>query len=379
MESISDVAAKDWNQLLASDYPFLQHEFLLALELSGCTTARTGWQPRHLLLKDQSGHLVALLPLYLKNNSMGEYVFDWSWADAYYQHGLNYYPKFVTSVPFTPSAGPRICIAPDVDKQQILSIIIQSIQKEAKILGVSSWHVLFPDHDYYQLLADMGLQQRLGCQYQWFNKNYESFDDFLQTFSSRKRKNLKKERKKVAESGIQFEALNGAEISLEQWQHFYRFYQNTYLIRGRSAYLNLPFFLELGRLMPEKILLVMAKKDDAYIAGALSFKDSTCLYGRFWGCDEEWQFLHFETCYYQGIDYCIQHQLQKFDSGAQGEHKIQRGFEPVETYSNHWIAHPQFSAAIGQFLVEEKKHLSQYKDLAKNNLPFKKGSNESQI
>lgn len=372
LDSIAEISARDWNRLIGSDYPFLQHSFLLALESSACTTVRTGWQPRHLLIKNASGTLSALVPLYLKTNSMGEYVFDWSWADAYYKSGLNYYPKFVSAVPFTPSTGPRICISPDENKQHILQIIFQTIQMEAEKLNASSWHVLFPDHEYYERLAEAGLQQRIGCQYQWFNKNYTSFDDFLQGFSSRKRKNLKKERKKVAESGIQFEWLSGQEIHLEHWQSFYRFYQNTYLIRGRSAYLNLPFFLEISRLMPEQLLLVMAKKAGRYIAGALSFKDSQNLYGRFWGCDEEWQFLHFETCYYQGIDYCIQHSLLKFDSGAQGEHKIQRGFEPVETYSNHWLAHPQFSAAINQFLNEEKEYFAQYKALAQNNLPFKK-------
>lgn len=303
---------------------------------------------------------------------MGEYVFDWSWADAYYQHGVEYYPKFVTAVPFTPSTGPRICIDPSSNKQEILAEIVTGVQQEAIGLQASSWHILFPEKEFSDSLLALNLAQRQGCQYQWFNKSYVDFDSFLQTFSSRKRKNLKKERNKIKENNIQFEWLNGNEASPEQWQLFYKFYQNTYLIRGRSAYLNLQFFLEISRLIPEKILLVLAKKDDAYIAGALSFKDDSSLYGRYWGCDEEWQFLHFETCYYQGIEYCIKHKLQKFDSGAQGEHKIQRGFEPVITYSNHWISHPQFSAAINQFIKEETNHLSQYQVLAEKHLPFKK-------
>lgn len=373
LDSISLVPAAVWNKLLASEYPFLRHEFLYALEKSGSASARSGWKPKHLLLKDDAGEVLAIMPLYLKNNSMGEYVFDWSWADAYYQHGLEYYPKFVTAVPFTPSAGPRICIDPNSNKQDILREIINSVLQEAKRLQASSWHILFPEKDLSDAFSALGLAQRQGCQYQWFNKNYVNFDSFLLQFSSRKRKNLKKERKKIKENNIQFEWLNGNEVSLEQWQIFYKFYQNTYLVRGRSAYLTLPFFLEIARLMPEKILLVLAKKDDYYIAGALSFKDDTALYGRYWGCDEEWQFLHFETCYYQGIEYCIKHKLQKFDSGAQGEHKIQRGFEPVFTYSNHWISHPQFSAAINEFIKEETNHLSQYQVLAEKHLPFKKG------
>lgn len=372
LDSITQVPADDWNKLVRSEYPFLQHEFLYALEKSGCTSAQSGWKPKHLLLKNSAGKLLALMPLYLKNNSMGEYVFDWSWADAYYQHGVEYYPKFVTAVPFTPSTGPRICIDPSSNKQEILAEIVTGVQQEAIGLQASSWHILFPEKEFSDSLLALNLAQRQGCQYQWFNKSYVDFDSFLQTFSSRKRKNLKKERNKIKENNIQFEWLNGNEASPEQWQLFYKFYQNTYLIRGRSAYLNLQFFLEISRLIPEKILLVLAKKDDAYIAGALSFKDDSSLYGRYWGCDEEWQFLHFETCYYQGIEYCIKHKLQKFDSGAQGEHKIQRGFEPVITYSNHWISHPQFSAAINQFIKEETNHLSQYQVLAEKHLPFKK-------
>ncbi|PCJ43582.1 MAG: GNAT family N-acetyltransferase [SAR86 cluster bacterium] len=375
LDSITDIAPDDWNKLVGSDYPFLQHAFLFALEKSGCTSVRSGWKPLHLVIKNNAGKLLALMPLYLKNNSMGEYVFDWSWADAYSQHGLEYYPKLVTSIPFTPSTGPRVCIDSAENKQEILTEIVKIVQQKALTLQASSWHILFPEKNFSDQLTDLGMPQRQGCQYQWFNKNYADFEAFLQSFSSRKRKNLKKERKKVQENNIQFEWLNGNEVTPEQWQSFYRFYQNTYLVRGRSAYLNLPFFLELARLMPDQILLVMAKKDDAYIAGALSFKDNNALYGRYWGCDEEWQFLHFETCYYQGIEYCIKHKLQKFDSGAQGEHKIQRGFEPVFTFSNHWISHPQFSAAINQFIEEEKDHLSQYQQLAEKHLPYKKNEN----
>jgi predicted N-acyltransferase len=375
LESITQLSSSEWNNLLGSDNPFLQHEFLLALEESGCTSARTGWRPSHLVIRNSEEKLLAIMPLYIKNNSMGEYVFDWSWADAYYQHGVEYYPKFVTAVPFTPSVGPRICIDPAEDFESILAEIVEQVQQRARVLNASSWHILFPEQKLSDKLVERGLPQRTGCQYQWFNKNYSDFDNFLESFSSRKRKNLKKERKKIQDSDIRFEWLEGHEITSEQWQSFYRFYQNTYLVRGRSAYLNLPFFLELARLMPEKILLVLAKKDDVYIAGALSFKDSIALYGRYWGCDEEWQFLHFETCYYQGIEYCIKHSLHKFDSGAQGEHKIQRGFEPVFTYSNHWIAHPQFSAAIKQFIKEEENHLSRYQKLAEKYLPYKKVEN----
>ncbi len=372
LDSITFVSAEDWNLLVDNTYPFLQHGFLLALEKSGSVSAETGWQPRHLIIRSDGGKLIAIAPLYLKNNSMGEYVFDWSWADAYYQHGLEYYPKFVTAVPFTPSSGPRICISKTEDEKAILDLIVASIMQEAKNHNASSWHVLFPEKHHYGLLEERGLLQRIGCQYQWFNKSYSSFENFLESFASRKRKNIKKERKKIEASEISFEWLEGESITAEHWQHFYRFYQNTYLVRGRSAYLNLSFFLELSRLLPENLFLVFAKKEDAYIAGALSFKDDKTLYGRYWGSDNEWQFLHFETCYYQGIEYCIENNLHRFDSGAQGEHKIQRGFEPVETYSNHWISNPEFSSAIEHFLKKEKKHIDNYQDAVERHLPFKK-------
>lgn len=372
IDSLAELTAEEWNGLIGSDYPFLKHEFLYALESSGCTSSQTGWLPRHLLVRNAQNVLVAMLPLYLKSNSMGEYVFDWSWADAYYRHGLNYYPKFVTAIPFTPSPGPRICIAADQDETKILGLIFEKIKLAATRLQASSWHVLFPEKTRYEQLHGFGLQQRLGCQYQWFNRDYESFQHFLQGFASRKRKNIRKEREKISQAGIVFEWLEGHQITPELWQHFYRFYQHTYLVRGRSAYLNLPFFMELGRVMPQQILLIMAKLDDRYIAAALCFRDADTLYGRYWGSDEEWQFLHFETCYYQGIEYCIQHRLRRFDSGAQGEHKIQRGFEPVSTYSSHWISHPEFSAAIEHFLEEEKQHLEEYREYAAEHLPFKK-------
>lgn len=375
LESLADIAAEEWNGLLNSSYPFLRHEFLLALERSGSASTGTGWQARHLLIRDQHARLLALMPLYLKSHSMGEYVFDWSWADAYHRHGLNYYPKLLTAIPFTPSCGQRIAMAEDQDSMALLKYIQKSVRAFARTVQASGWHILFPDHENSDRLLQLGMQQRVGCQYQWFNRNYRDFDHFLESFSSRKRKNIKKERRHVEQNDIAFEWLQGNEIKTTHWQQFYRFYQNTYLVRGRSAYLNLPFFLELGRLLPDQVLLIMASKADRYIAGALCFKDDTTLYGRYWGCDEEWQFLHFETCYYQGIEYCIQHQLNRFDSGAQGEHKIQRGFEPVTTYSNHWLSHPQFSAAIEHFLDEEKQHLQQYQRYAADHLPFKKDGN----
>ncbi|MFT5322077.1 MAG: putative N-acyltransferase [Pseudohongiellaceae bacterium] len=381
LTSIKEIDAAEWNALAGKDYPFMQHAFFLALEQSNSTSAITGWQPYHVVIKkcadgddendEESMATVAIMPLFLKDNSQGEYVFDWSWADAYQRHGLDYYPKFVTAIPFTPCPGARICVAEDQDVGEIHRLLCQTIPQQAKKINVSSWHVLFPQQEESDALATLGIQSRVGCQYQWFNKGYSNFDDFLARFSSRKRKNIRKERQKICDAGIEFEFLEGPDIQSSHWDSFYQFYQSTYFVRGRSPYLTTQFFTEIGNSMPENLLLVLAKKDGEYIAGALSFVGADTLYGRYWGCTEEYQFLHFETCYYQGIDYCIDRGLQRFDSGAQGEHKIQRGFEPVLTCSNHWIAHTEFDQAIGRFLEDEEQYIRRYQKEASAHLPFK--------
>jgi predicted N-acyltransferase len=367
---IADIDARLWDTLAANASPFLRHAFLEALEDTGCATQATGWEPQHLLVL-QDGRVVAALPLYLKRHSWGEYVFDWSWADAYRQHGRAYYPKLVTSVPFTPSSGPRLLIAIDVDHAALTLAIAGAVTARAKALGASSWHVLFPTPEEHARLSEAGLRPRIGCQYHWYNRGYACFDDFLATFNSRKRKNLRKEREAVHGAGIHFRHLSGRDITPALWQTFYGFYQSTYEVRGQQGYLTPAFFEQLGRTMPENLLLVLALHEDTPIAAALSLRDDTTLYGRCWGSRADYQFLHFETCYYQGIDYCITQGLQHFDSGAQGEHKIQRGFEPIITYSNHWIADRQFDAAIGDFLVREAEHIRQYQSEAAQMLPFR--------
>lgn len=374
LTSIEAIDAQVWDTLAGNSYPFMQHAFFLALEKSNCTSAMTGWQPYHAVIEKGEGdnaRAVAVMPLFLKDNSRGEYVFDWSWADAYQRHGVDYYPKFVTAIPFTPCPGPRICVAPDQDEGEILRLLSVYIPKQAEDLKVSSWHVLFPEQAQCKTLETLGIQSRMGCQYQWFNKGFSNFDDYLARFSSRKRKNIRKERQKVTDAGIEFDIIEGAHITPGLWHRFYQFYQSTYFVRGRSPYLTEEFFTRVGESMPDNLLLVMAKRNDEYIAGALSFIGSDTLYGRYWGCTEEYQFLHFETCYYRGIDYCIEKGLQRFDSGAQGEHKIQRGFEPVLTWSNHWIAHPDFNKAISNFLEDEEKYIRRYQKEAASYLPFK--------
>ncbi len=372
VDSITAVPAPQWNALAGAGYPFLRHEWLAALETSGCTTRATGWQPKHLLIETADKVLKAALPLFIKTNSMGEYVFDWSWADAYQRHGMDYYPKLVSAIPFTPCAGPRLCVAPDCDFSAIVTLAHQAVLSLSDTLQASSWHVLFPLENLRDELVAHAMILRTGCQYQWFNQNYGNFEDFLGTFASRKRKNLRKERSAVYDAGITMHALEGVEVSLADWELFYQFYASTYYVRGRRPYLNVEFFRQISRSMPEHLMLVLARRGADAIAGALFFKGSDTLYGRYWGAEKDVPFLHFETCYYQGIDYCIRHGFTRMDSGAQGEHKIQRGFAPVPTWSAHWIRHPDFSRAIASFVKEEQAHIGDYMLQAADALPFRK-------
>ena len=369
VDAINQVPAAQWNNLCARDYPFVRHEFLQALETSGSLGEGTGWQPQHLLVK-AGGELVAAMPMYLKDHSYGEYVFDWAWADAYRRYGLDYYPKLVNAIPFTPCSGPRLLCNQPADT--LLPHIIPAIQQQAQHLRASSWHCLFPESELSAQLASEHIAQRMGTQFHWFNRGYKSWDDFVGNMNSRKRKNINKERRLVAEQGIYFVHKTGADIGAEDWQLFYRLYRNTYLKRsGHSGYLTEAFFLQLGKCFAQHSLLVIAHQQSQPIAAALFFKDASTIYGRYWGCVDEYNFLHFETCYYQGIDYAIQHQLQRFDGGAQGEHKIQRGFEPVITWSNHWLARVDFAQAIDGFLAAEKKSIEHYMEDARQYLPFK--------
>jgi predicted N-acyltransferase len=371
LTSLGQIPALQWNNVAGTDYPFLRHEFLHGLEITGCTTADTGWQPCHLLLR-QHDELAAVMPLYLKSHSYGEYVFDWSWADAWRQSGLAYYPKLVTAIPFTPATGPRLCAAPTFDRQQCLVATVSAVQQLATKRRISSWHLLFPERDVSDALLSAGMHRRAATQFHWFNEGYTCFEDFLSTFNSRKRKALLRERRRVAEQCLQLQTLQGAEIGPQQWQQFYRFYQLTYAKRsGHGGYLSRDFFLKTAAGMGEQVIMVLAHLDGHAVAGALYFRSSDTLFGRYWGCEREFDCLHFEACYYQGIEYCIANGLARFDPGAQGEHKIQRGFRPITTFSNHWLADPRLSAAVGDFTRREEKHNESYRQSASELLPFK--------
>lgn len=351
------------------DYPFLRPAFLDTLEASGSVTADNGWKPCHL----QTPGGEAFMPLYVKSHSWGEYVFDWAWANAYRHHGLAYYPKLLTAIPFTPASGPRIRFAPGADKATLSRELMDRALVMAQESGVSSWHLLFPDSNHLPLLADERLLRRTGIQYHWFNNGYRDFDDFLAALAARKRKMIRKERRRIAEQGLSVEVLAGPDIDPDLWDFFFALYQDTYLKRsGAGGYLTRDFFHSLGEAMPEQVLMAVAREGDEAVAAALYFYDDTTLYGRYWGCRREYDYLHFELCYYQGIDQAITRGLGKFDAGAQGEHKILRGFEPVKTHSLHWIAEPAFAEAIARFVREEEAQLERYRQQAAELLPYKK-------
>lgn len=373
INSITQVNSADWNRLTGVDYPFLRHEFLLAMEQSGSASEQTGWLPAHLLVMDKD-ELVGLMPLYLKQHSSGEFVFDQQWAQAYQQHGLDYYPKWLTAIPLTPCQGARIVAKAGADLGDVTRLLLAFIKQLSEQLGISSWHCLFPVEPQAALLRSLGLSIREGVQFQWFNKGYRNFDDFLQTLSASKRKMLKRERRRVGEQGIRLLRIAGPDVSDQQWQLFFEFYTMTYLKRGSRPYLNLAFFQQIAATMAEQLLLVLAINNDKTVGAALSFVGADTLYGRYWGCFEEYNSLHFEACYYQGLEYCIEHGLQRFDSGAQGEHKIARGFEPVTTYSAHWLKDPRFAKAVDDFVIREQKAVQLYKIDAASYLPFKENN-----
>ncbi len=375
IDSIHLVDAHLWNSLCGAEYPFCRYEFLATLEDTFCTSPDTGWQIAHLLVHEQ-GQLIAAMPGYVKTHSYGEYVFDWAWADLYHRHGVSYYPKWINAIPFTPCSGPRLLVKEKDIHQPLLSIIHSSLKQLCKQHHYSGWHSLFPNVEQSTILMSAEVMQRKGCQFHWFNKNYQNFDEFLARMTSRKRKNIIKERRQVDEQNFEFNVKEGSQLSDDDMVLFYELYRNTYLKRsGHSGYLSQEFFYRLGKVFKDHLVLICALnrrgEQKTVIAAALFFRDQNTLYGRYWGCFAEYQFLHFETCYYQGIDYAISKGLQRFDGGAQGEHKIPRGFEPVITYSNHYLEAAGFRQVIANFLQQEGAHIHQYIADARALLPFK--------
>ena len=367
LDSLSAISARQWDALVPEAQPFLRHAFLSALEDSGSLGPHSGWQPEHLLHYEQ-GQLLAALPSYRKWHSYGEYVFDHEWANACERAGVEYYPKLLTAVPFSPVVGPRLLAARAEDGLELLAALPGYLEAQ----GLPSAHINFTDGMADSALAAQpGWLQRIGCQFHWQNREYRDFQDFLDALSSRKRKQMRKEREQVAGQGIEFEWLEGQQVSEAQWDFVYACYANTYAVRQRAPYLTRAFFSLLAERMPESIRVVLARQGSTPVAMAFSLIAGDSLYGRYWGCLAEYDRLHFETCFYQGMDYAIAHGIQRFDAGAQGEHKLIRGFEPVITRSWHYLRHQGLKAAVNDFLERERIGVLAYAEEARSALPYR--------
>lgn len=350
--SIDCIDGQQWNALLVDNHPLLRHEVLLAMEAHQCIGEHTGWIPRYLCaIEDEV--LLGAVPLFEKHNSWGEFVFDHAWADAYRRYGLNYYPKLVAGIPFSPVFGQKF-LGVDERQQEVRGLLLQACMAVVQKLDASSIHYLFPTHDEQAFLEDKGLLARHDCHYHWSNKDYLSFDQFLACLSAKKRKNIRQERRKVAEAGVTVRRLNGLTASSEDWQDFCHFYALTYERKWGQPIFNQAFFESTASSLGERLLLVLGDLDGECVAAALMYRGDNVLYGRHWGCSERVDGLHFELCYYQGIEHCIEQGLAVFEPGAQGEHKVARGFNPVLTHSAHWIADPRFREPIEQFCLDEK-------------------------
>jgi predicted N-acyltransferase len=373
IEKLSEVPSADWNALLSPDAsPFLKHEFLSTLEETACVGSNKGWQIAHLALY-RSKKLIGAMPLYLKLHSYGEFVFDWSWAQAYEQQGMQYYPKALCAVPFTPVQGSRILFAPFENKSQVQEQLIAGLKTLVLQNKLSSAHILFPLGEQTQAMVDQGFMLRDSVQFHWHNHHFDNFEQFLSTLTMKRRKNIRQEREKVSREGISFRHIPGQSATNQDWEFFYQCYANTYMEHHSSPYLNQDFFKLLCSRMPENLHLILAQRGTSPIAASLLFVDaaSSTAYGRYWGALEHIPCLHFETAYYQAIEYCIEQQIETFEGGAQGEHKMARGFLPTTIQSAHFIVDPQFSKAVKHFLEREQLGIGAYVDELAEHSPLK--------
>jgi predicted N-acyltransferase len=368
--SIGEVAPADWDACAGEVNPTVSHVFLNALEESGSATARTGWAPQHLTFSDSSGRLVGAVPMYLKSHSYGEYVFDWGWADAYERSGSRYYPKLLCAVPFTPVPGPRLLVAPGATAET-RSHLIAGMVELTRQRKLSSLHINFPVEEDFTVFAEAGFLQRIGQQFHWANDGYATFDDYLAALNSRKRKAVKKERREALDGGIEVEMLTGRDLTERVWDAFYRLYLGTTNRKWGDAYLTRRFFSLIGERMPDNVVLFMARRGADYLAGAFNLLGRDTIYGRNWGANREYRFLHFECCYYQAIEFAINRGLKRVEAGAQGPHKLQRGYLPVPIYSAHWIPDPNFRRAVAAFLAREREMVAQKIDRLGEFSPFR--------
>lgn len=367
--SIDEIPAQQWNRLVIDNYPFMRHEFLAAMEHHGCVGQRFGWLPRHVGIYD-ADQLVAAMPLYEKHNSYGEFVFDHQWEHAWNRAGLAYFPKLVAAIPYTPATGQRMLVTGN--DNLLYQELLRAAQALGEQIGSSGTHLLFPTSDQQSTAENLDWLVRRDVQFHWQNHDYQEFDDFLEQLSARKRKAIRRERRMVVESGVQLRRLDGLTATHLDWQHFNDFYQKTFEEKWGVATFNLAFFEEVAQHMPENIVLVMADLDDKTIAGALMYRGDTHLYGRHWGCTEQVDMLHFEACYYQGIEYAIEHNITIFEPGAQGEHKIARGFLPTITTSAHWVYEDNLRAALREWTAREAASVEHYFQVMQSRSPYRK-------
>ena len=377
--SIDEIEASSWDRLVeptqngSQGNPFLLHSFLSALETSGSATARTGWLAQHLILEDEAGNISGALPCYLKNHSQGEYVFDHGWADALERAGGRYYPKLQCSVPFTPATGPRLLVKAGDGEDVRRNALLQGLTLLAERHGVSSAHITFMPENEWKLAGEAGFLLRTDQQFHWQNDGYKSFDEFLASLSSRKRKNMRKERETaLGQSGITIDWLTGSDLTEAIWDRFFQFYTDTGSRKWGRPYLTREFYSRIGETMSDRIILMMARRNGQYVAGAINFRSSTALYGRHWGCVEDHPCLHFEVCYYQAIEYAIQNGMERVEAGAQGAHKLARGYLPRITRSAHWIGHPGLRNAVADYLEDERQHVEMENQALREHAPFRK-------
>jgi uncharacterized protein len=372
---IADIDAPQWNALNGADIPFLRHEFLAALERTGCVGSRTGWEPRYLTLSDAHG-LAAAVPAFAKSHSYGEFVFDFAWAQAYARVGRNYYPKLTVAVPFTPATGPRLLIRQDLDAVSVSKQLIAAIEEYSAEHSLSSAHALFLDEPGRVACERAGWLLRRDCQFHWQNRGYATFEAFLETFTAEKRKKAKRERRRVAEAGITFLTRSGADLDGRLLDRVYAFHRDTFLRHGHEPYLTKTFFAEIARTLGDALMVKVAMHSGKPVAAAIFFRSNDTLYGRYWGSATDYHSLHFETCYHQGVEFCIEHGLTRFEPGTQGEHKVARGFEPVLTWSAHHIADRRFRSAIDDYLGREGAAIDEYAEEVRSHVPFREPPTE---
>jgi len=368
--AIDDISAAQWNALAGTDNPFLRHEFLSALETHGAVSRENGWAPHHLLLW-QDNHLLGAAPAYLKGNSRGEFVFDFAWAHAYERNGLTYYPKLIVAVPYSPINGPRMLLAPGYPAEGLRQALADGARQMVEEMALSSVHWLFAQATEIEALQDRDYSLRLGCQYHWYNVGYADFDDFLAGMSSKKRKNIRRERRRVSDQGLHLRTLHGNEIEPDLWDALHGFYAKTFYEHGNLPVISRDCFAELGEQMTDRMVVFVAEDAGRPVAAAICFRSSDTLFGRYWGSERDYDGLHFEACYYQGIEYCIRHGLTRFEPGAQGEHKVPRGFLPTLTRSAHHLTDARFRAAVDDFLDRERPAVHAFAADLMRDAPFR--------